>query len=278
MDLYSLANRFIETNLSKEYQGLAKDLLKITVDSVGENIIVRLNEETNKDEKSHRKEIWKGEANGEEIYEEDKKGEKLRDLDPKIFKYLIRVLKNGDRWEKVARKARYNIKDYQHLGKIACDTFLSDWANDGVELRRVKEVLAELRYDVPLYLLNEEIEKAETRKAAREKEAREAEEAKVRRVIRELDNKEIEEAERKIKEIEGKEAEIGVKKAEEKEISAKKEDKDDTKNCVICMDLPRTNAISPCGHLCCCEKCIRGLKFCPICRREVRGNMKIFIP
>eukprot|EP00933_Yihiella_yeosuensis_P020290 TRINITY_DN16294_c1_g1_i1.p1 TRINITY_DN16294_c1_g1~~TRINITY_DN16294_c1_g1_i1.p1 ORF type:complete len:333 (+),score=44.87 TRINITY_DN16294_c1_g1_i1:168-1166(+) len=49
--------------------------------------------------------------------------------------------------------------------------------------------------------------------------------------------------------------------------------------CVICLSDPRTTAVLPCRHLCCCEECARVLSYgsqtrgdqCPICRSKITG-------
>jgi len=47
--------------------------------------------------------------------------------------------------------------------------------------------------------------------------------------------------------------------------------------CTICMDRTATIAMVPCGHLCCCEQCSRGLASCPICRAPVTKTQVIYL-
>ena len=57
-------------------------------------------------------------------------------------------------------------------------------------------------------------------------------------------------------------------------------------SCVVCYDAAASMALSPCGHLCVCEKCVRALPSgsqsgelrCPICRVESDGPpMRIYL-
>mmetsp|Transcript_38208 Transcript_38208/g.89425 ORF Transcript_38208/g.89425 Transcript_38208/m.89425 type:complete len:85 (-) Transcript_38208:378-632(-) len=50
--------------------------------------------------------------------------------------------------------------------------------------------------------------------------------------------------------------------------------------CIVCMDSPRTHALTPCGHKCLCEECAhtyhRQSRSCPICRAPWIRAVKIF--
>ena len=51
--------------------------------------------------------------------------------------------------------------------------------------------------------------------------------------------------------------------------------------CVVCLDVPRSHAMVPCGHLCVCENCaeeIRGFRSpaCPLCRKEAANVIRVF--
>ncbi|KAK6627231.1 hypothetical protein RUM44_009708 [Polyplax serrata] len=39
--------------------------------------------------------------------------------------------------------------------------------------------------------------------------------------------------------------------------------------CIICFDLKPTIIFLPCGHVCCCCKCFKGITTCPMCRTDV---------
>ena len=46
--------------------------------------------------------------------------------------------------------------------------------------------------------------------------------------------------------------------------------------CTVCMDLPRTHAMVPCGHRCVCHTCASKLEHCPLCRVITNSNMRVF--
>ena len=51
--------------------------------------------------------------------------------------------------------------------------------------------------------------------------------------------------------------------------------------CVVCLDVPRSHAMVPCGHLCVCENCaeeIRGFRSpaCLLCRKEAANVIRVF--
>lgn len=49
------------------------------------------------------------------------------------------------------------------------------------------------------------------------------------------------------------------------------------KECVICMDAPRSVICLPCKHLGCCATCIGSIhkKECPICRAEIQSTVNL---
>ena len=54
------------------------------------------------------------------------------------------------------------------------------------------------------------------------------------------------------------------------------EKRQDANMCVICMDAPKTFAMMPCGHVCCCETCALQMigDSCPLCRTNVTQVLK----
>ncbi|XP_061171223.1 baculoviral IAP repeat-containing protein 7-like isoform X1 [Saccostrea echinata] len=50
------------------------------------------------------------------------------------------------------------------------------------------------------------------------------------------------------------------------------------KTCKICLDAEVGMVFLPCGHLCCCVMCAPAVRQCPICRAEIRGTVRTFIP
>ncbi|XP_065928033.1 death-associated inhibitor of apoptosis 2-like [Magallana gigas] len=50
------------------------------------------------------------------------------------------------------------------------------------------------------------------------------------------------------------------------------------KTCKICLDAEVGVVFLPCGHLCCCVMCAPAVRQCPICRAEIRGTVRTFIP
>jgi len=55
---------------------------------------------------------------------------------------------------------------------------------------------------------------------------------------------------------------------------------EETDECVICMEAPRSHAMVPCGHRCVCADCVPNVfqdpPRCPVCRTEVSSCMQIF--
>ncbi len=50
----------------------------------------------------------------------------------------------------------------------------------------------------------------------------------------------------------------------------------ESKQCVVCLDLPRRVMIRPCNHYCVCEPCGRKLRKCPVCTRGITRIEKVF--
>lgn len=48
------------------------------------------------------------------------------------------------------------------------------------------------------------------------------------------------------------------------------------KQCKICMDADVSVVFFPCGHLACCPKCAVPLEICPICRKPIEKQVKIY--
>lgn len=58
------------------------------------------------------------------------------------------------------------------------------------------------------------------------------------------------------------------------EIKAKY-DKRSKKDCVICIECPKSVIFLPCKHFSCCERC-SNLEYCPICRTEIANKIIVF--
>jgi len=55
----------------------------------------------------------------------------------------------------------------------------------------------------------------------------------------------------------------------------------DRQQCTVCLERPRTHALTPCGHRCLCERCanLAALEYaCPICRARATGLLRIYDP
>ena len=55
----------------------------------------------------------------------------------------------------------------------------------------------------------------------------------------------------------------------------------DDQECVVCSDGAKTQAMVPCGHLCCCDACAAKVmakaSACPMCRAAVQTTIKVFM-
>ncbi|WAR09012.1 BIR7B-like protein [Mya arenaria] len=49
-------------------------------------------------------------------------------------------------------------------------------------------------------------------------------------------------------------------------------------SCKICLDLDASVVFLPCGHMVTCEECAPAMRKCPICRSNIRGTVKAFLP
>ncbi|MDP0589529.1 MAG: RING-HC finger protein [Candidatus Endonucleobacter bathymodioli] len=47
--------------------------------------------------------------------------------------------------------------------------------------------------------------------------------------------------------------------------------------CKICRENESSLAFLPCGHKCCCPDCAPAMKKCPLCKRYIRGTVKIYL-
>jgi len=52
---------------------------------------------------------------------------------------------------------------------------------------------------------------------------------------------------------------------------------DDEKACVVCLTNKLNTCILDCGHVCACSACVEALKTCPLCRRDIRKVVQIFM-
>lgn len=52
----------------------------------------------------------------------------------------------------------------------------------------------------------------------------------------------------------------------------------DQKTCKVCLDKEVGMVFLPCGHLCCCVSCAPAVRKCPICRGEIKGTVRTYIP
>ena len=48
------------------------------------------------------------------------------------------------------------------------------------------------------------------------------------------------------------------------------------KECPVCMESDKTIALDPCGHML-CGNCVKYVRKCPICRRDIRSVLRVFI-
>jgi hypothetical protein len=54
------------------------------------------------------------------------------------------------------------------------------------------------------------------------------------------------------------------------------EEEDESQNCCICLDNPKTHIVLDCMHLCLCADCSKGLKICPFCRAPARDIKLVY--
>ena len=62
----------------------------------------------------------------------------------------------------------------------------------------------------------------------------------------------------------------------------KDEEKTGVKECVVCMEAPRTHVFVPCGHICVCGSCsnrmMESRKLCPTCNQLSTMAIEVFLP
>ena len=49
------------------------------------------------------------------------------------------------------------------------------------------------------------------------------------------------------------------------------------RTCVVCMDNGPDQLLRPCNHMVLCRRCVQRVRRCPICRRNIRSVMTIFL-
>jgi len=78
-----------------------------------------------------------------------------------------------------------------------------------------------------------------------------------------------------MKALEKKKAEVAVLKMKEQQENGKIEVEEDN-FCKICFEKPMDSVIIPCGHVCICMDCSKGLVLCPMCRNQIVQIIKMF--
>merc|ERR1712113_109740 len=68
---------------------------------------------------------------------------------------------------------------------------------------------------------------------------------------------------------------------EELSEEGKQQQEDDSGMCVVCLERRADTAVVPCGHMCGCETCLKGLQAskhaeCPMCRGPVTSTIRIY--
>lgn len=48
-------------------------------------------------------------------------------------------------------------------------------------------------------------------------------------------------------------------------------------SCIICTESTKNTIMIPCNHVCCCVKCAKPLKRCPICRTQLEDIQRVYI-
>jgi len=70
------------------------------------------------------------------------------------------------------------------------------------------------------------------------------------------------------------EAEVGELR---KEQNRRKEQDQEARDCVVCMEAVKTVVFQPCSHVCACMSCADGLKECPVCRETITSSIRAYI-
>lgn len=75
----------------------------------------------------------------------------------------------------------------------------------------------------------------------------------------------------------GEEAGLSPLSKEYQELVQQNQDLRDQRICKVCMDNNVNLVFLPCSHLVCCTKCAPALRTCPICRKMIKGTVRIFL-
>lgn len=51
----------------------------------------------------------------------------------------------------------------------------------------------------------------------------------------------------------------------------------DSNLCVVCLEKKVSIVILPCAHLCVCPDCAGCMVQCPLCRKDFRGYVRVFL-
>lgn len=63
--------------------------------------------------------------------------------------------------------------------------------------------------------------------------------------------------------------------ADRTQLVAENEELKDRTRCKICCENSVSIVFLPCGHLVCCAQCAPALKKCAICRKEIKGTVRV---
>jgi hypothetical protein len=59
-------------------------------------------------------------------------------------------------------------------------------------------------------------------------------------------------------------------------LSQEKQSLEDVTKCVVCLDAQRQNCFLPCGHVCACIECAKGLANCPLCTQHIASKVRVY--
>ncbi|XP_039249300.2 uncharacterized protein LOC120327001 isoform X1 [Styela clava] len=51
----------------------------------------------------------------------------------------------------------------------------------------------------------------------------------------------------------------------------------ETNVCAVCLTNPISIFFLPCGHVCCCERCSKKMRDCPLCRKSIKAKHKAYL-
>lgn len=51
----------------------------------------------------------------------------------------------------------------------------------------------------------------------------------------------------------------------------------ESEQCAICMERPKNQFFQPCGHVCCCQVCVKNVRDCPLCRSPIQQAFQAFL-